>query len=91
MLETIRLIFIGDFLDKENLIRFFKLLPVPEIKIAVFIFLTQLIFSWNFILFELEIILPIGYGLYFPGKNLSIFLNFWIYYNTKTNPTIKSF
>jgi hypothetical protein len=30
---------IGEFLSLENLIRVFKLLPVPEIKIAVLILL----------------------------------------------------
>jgi hypothetical protein len=30
---------IGDFLSLENLMRDFKLLPVPEIKIAVLILL----------------------------------------------------
>jgi hypothetical protein len=37
--EIIRATDIGDFLSLENFIRFFKLLPVPEIKTAVFIFL----------------------------------------------------
>ena len=39
LLEIINLIIIGDFLSFENLIRDFKLLPVPEIKTAIFILL----------------------------------------------------
>ena len=35
-LETTKTILIGDFFEKENLIKFFKLLPEPEIKTAVF-------------------------------------------------------
>ena len=38
-LEIIILIIIDDFLSFENLIRDFKLLPVPEIKTAIFILL----------------------------------------------------
>jgi len=38
LLESIRFIEIGDFLNFENFIIFFKLLPVPEIKTAVLIF-----------------------------------------------------
>ena len=36
--EIIKFIEIGDFLILENFIIFFKLLPVPEIKTAVFFF-----------------------------------------------------
>ena len=39
LLEIIISIEIGDFFSFENFIRDFKLLPVPEIKTAVFIFL----------------------------------------------------
>ena len=39
LLEIIKSIEIGDFLVLENFIRFFKLLPLPEIKTAVLIFL----------------------------------------------------
>ena len=37
--ELIKSICIGAFLSFENLIRFFRLLPLPEIKTAVLIFL----------------------------------------------------
>ena len=36
--EIIKFILIGDFFDNENLIRFLRLLPFPEIKTAVLIF-----------------------------------------------------
>ena len=39
VLDTTNSIDIGEFFSFENLIRFFKLLPVPDIKTAVFIFL----------------------------------------------------
>jgi len=47
-METIRFIFIGEFFDKENFIRLSRLLPVPEINIAVFTFLRPINFTIKF-------------------------------------------
>ena len=58
------------------LIKFFKLLPFPEINTAIFIFLYQLILSFNLTLFLCLEILPITYGLNSFKKYLLIFLNF---------------
>ena len=48
LLETIKLILIGDFFNKENLIKLFRLLPVPEMKTAVFTFLKPINFTIYF-------------------------------------------
>ena len=44
-MNTIKFTSIGETFFKENLIRFFKLLPVPEIKTAVLIFLGPINFT----------------------------------------------
>ena len=49
--ETTKTTFIGDFFLNENFIRFLKLLPVPDMKIAVLSFLgpTDLAIQSHFI------------------------------------------
>ena len=44
LLETTKAILIGDPGDKENLIKFFRLVPVPEINTATLIFLSPIDF-----------------------------------------------
>ena len=45
LFDTMKLTFMGDFFNNENFIKFFKLLPVPEIKTAVFILLEPINFT----------------------------------------------
>ena len=74
LLEKIKSIDIGEFFNLENFIKFFKLLPVPDMKTAVLIFLRPVNFTIKF-----NFIFSCGYfsdnvGFKFFCKKFSNFL-----------------